>query len=207
MCFLGVVVRRLLESQSALRGCVALATLFVALLPPLGSMAQKRVILSEEKALERVLQKPDSVRQRTVSLGEAEADSLANEIGMPILNHRYVFHEAIEDGRVVRRAVIMNVMGQYQPITFIVGVLPGGTVGRVEIMVYRESRGSEVRRRAFLKQYEKKSINDPLQLHNDVTNITGATISSRGVTNGVRLALLLHGMLESTDKDSETKDG
>lgn len=166
---------------------------------PVGeSVAQTRVFLTKEQAVERVLHGADSVRERVVSLSEEEAGRLAGDLGLTILEREYVFHEAIEGGRVARRAVIMNVLGQHQPITFVVGILPEGSVEHVEIMVYRESRGGEVRRGAFLRQFEEKSLDDPLALNGDIVNITGATISSRSVTRGVRLALVLHARLLET---------
>ncbi len=116
-----------------------------------------------------------------------------------VVDTAYVFHEAMEDGRVLRSAVIVNVMGQYQSITCAVTIHVTGVVERVEIMVYRESRGGEVRRSAFLKQFEKKTVNDRLLLGRDVKGISGATISSRAVAEGVRLALHLHQTLHSGD--------
>ena len=165
---------------------------FIVMLSPTTGAAQKRVYLTEEKALEKVLGKTVTTREQTISLSGAEADMLESEFNITILDSVYIFHQAVEDGNVVRSAVIMNILGQHQPITFIVGILPDGEVDRVEIMVYRESRGSEVRRGAFLKQFEKKSLDDPIRVHDDIKNITGATISSRAVSDGVRLALWLH---------------
>ncbi|MDH3215171.1 MAG: FMN-binding protein [Candidatus Krumholzibacteria bacterium] len=168
------------------------SVLVLALFLSADAVAQKRVFLSKEKAIERVLKKAATIRERPITISEEEAKALAEAFGMPILDSRYVFYEAMEEDVVVRRAVIINVIGQYQPITFIVGMLPDGTVERVDIMVYRETRGSEVRRRAFLKQFEEKSLQDPLRVHDDIMNVTGATISSRSVSNGVKLALRLH---------------
>lgn len=168
-------------------------TLFVAS----GARAQKRVYLTKEKALEKVFGQVDSVRRVSLSLTAKEVSILEDELDMIVLDRDYVFYEAIDDSNVTKRAVIMNVMGQHQPITFIVGIWPDGVVARVEIMVYRESRGAEVRRRAFLRQFEDKTRENSLSLNDDITNITGATISSRNVTSGVRLALELHGRMAS----------
>jgi thiamine biosynthesis lipoprotein len=72
-----------------------------------------------------------------------------------------------------------------------VHVRPDGEVGRVLVMVYRESRGDGVRRQRFLKQFVGRDVDDPLRLNRDVVNVTGATLSSRAMTAGVRKALVL----------------
>ena len=173
------------------------------MIAPLEGGAQTRVYLSEDEAIRRALHKADSVRVRTLSLTREDADTLSAELDMQIMGHQYSFYEAVRDGNVERRAVIVDVIGQHQPITFIVGILPDETVERVEIMVYREARGGEVRRRAFLKQFEQKSLEDPLLVNRDIKNITGATISSRSVADGVRLALILHQRLLAWDRSAE----
>jgi Na+-transporting NADH:ubiquinone oxidoreductase subunit NqrC len=62
----------------------------------------------------------------------------------------------------------------------------------IEILEYRESYGHEVRMAAWRKQFAGKSIADPLQLDQDIRNISGATLSCRHVTAGVKRLLALH---------------
>jgi Na+-translocating ferredoxin:NAD+ oxidoreductase RnfG subunit len=121
-----------------------------------------------------------------------------------MVDSSYVFHSACENGKRERSVVVMNVLGQYEPITFYVAIGSAGNVERVEIMAYRESRGSEVRRRAFLQQFDDKNAGDPLRCGNDIRNVSGATISSRAVARGVRLALALYAMLPGQQESAET---
>jgi Na+-translocating ferredoxin:NAD+ oxidoreductase RnfG subunit len=87
--------------------------------------------------------------------------------------------------------VVQETIGKHRPITYIVGVSPEGKVFDVEIMVYRESRGNEVRRKRFNAQYEGKTADDPIRINKDIINITGATMSVRSVSAGVKRALVL----------------
>jgi len=179
----------------------ATASVYTAVFLLLSSVAasQTRVYLTEEQALERTLHKPSYKGERRVSIAEDEVSRFEEQLGIDIVGLDYVFHEAEGEDGVFRRAVIVNVIGEYQPITFVVALLSDGTVSSVEILVYRESRGSEIRRRAFLKQFEKKTLDDPLTVHGDIMNITGATRSSRAVTGGVRLAMMLHEKLDEEE--------
>ena len=57
------------------------------------------------------------------------------------------------------------------------------------MMVYRESRGGEVRRRRFLVQYEGKSLGSPIRINRDIIGVTGATLSVRAMNAGVKKTL------------------
>src|SRR5437867_3928415 len=67
--------------------------------------------------------------------------------------------------------------------------LTGEDIGKV--LVYRESKGSEVRMKRFNSQYEGKTVLDPIRINKDIINITGATMSVRSVSAGVKRALVL----------------
>ena len=88
-------------------------------------------------------------------------------------------------------AVIGEEIGKYRPITFLVAVDLQMRVSSVAILVYRESRGGEVRRQRFLRQYRGKDGTDPIRINRDIINITGATLSVRALNAGVRKSLLL----------------
>ena len=86
-------------------------------------------------------------------------------------------------------AVVRNVLGKDQPITFLVAVDTTGVLKDVDILVYREPYGGEVAYEAWRKQFRGKSAVDPLIVGRDIRSISGATISCNSVTLGVRTAL------------------
>ncbi len=88
-------------------------------------------------------------------------------------------------------AIIDDQMGQHKPITFAVKLSPNGVVLREEVMVYRESHGDEICSRRFSKQFKGKTVSDALRPNKDIDTISGATISSRAITVGVKRALVL----------------
>lgn len=92
-------------------------------------------------------------------------------------------------GQVDGYAVVTEEIGMYKPITSMVGVTPDGRVGEVAVMVYRESRGGDVRRKRFLSQYRGKKMSDPIRINKDIINVTGATLSVRSMNAQVREAL------------------
>jgi hypothetical protein len=88
--------------------------------------------------------------------------------------------------------IVDQVIGKHDLITYALGLNVDGSVRGIEILEYRESYGHEVRMAAWRKQFAGKSIADPLQLDQDIRNISGATLSCRHVTAGVKRLLALH---------------
>ena len=86
-------------------------------------------------------------------------------------------------------AVVRNVTGKDQPITFLVAIDTADRLRDIDILVYRESYGGEVAYEAWRRQFRGKSASDPLQVGRDIRTISGATISVNAVTLGVRRAL------------------
>jgi Na+-translocating ferredoxin:NAD+ oxidoreductase RnfG subunit len=90
---------------------------------------------------------------------------------------------------VIGYAVVRNVLGKDQPITFLVAVDSASVLRDVDILVYREPYGGEVAYDAWRRQFRGKTPNDPLEIGKDIRSISGATISANSVTLGVRRAL------------------
>ncbi len=85
-----------------------------------------------------------------------------------------------------------EVLGKHEFITYAVGLSANGAVKQIEILEYRESYGGEVRGAKWRAQFIGKTAEAPLRLDQDITNISGATLSSRHVAEGVRRVLALH---------------
>jgi hypothetical protein len=100
-------------------------------------------------------------------------------------------------GTLLGYAVITEEVGKYRPITFLVGTAPDLRVKDVEVLVYRESRGGEVRHGRFLRQYRGKSAEDPIRTNRDILNVAGATLSVNALNHGVKRVLLCLGTLAS----------
>lgn len=89
-----------------------------------------------------------------------------------------------------KTAWILDEIGKTEPITSGI-VVDRGRVERVRVLVFRESRGSEVHRGAFVSQYEDATLRERNALDRPIDGITGATLSVWAVSRQVKLALLL----------------
>jgi Na+-translocating ferredoxin:NAD+ oxidoreductase RnfG subunit len=85
--------------------------------------------------------------------------------------------------------VLDRVVGKHEFITYAVALSADGAVKRIEILEYRETYGGEIRNANWRQQFVGKRFGAPLKLGSDIKNISGATLSSRHVTDGVRRIL------------------
>ena len=83
-----------------------------------------------------------------------------------------------------------EVVGKHDFIPFALGLDANGKVVGLEILEYREAYGGEVRGEAWRAQFLGKTRSDKLKLGADIQNISGATLSSKHVTDGVRRLLV-----------------
>lgn len=89
-----------------------------------------------------------------------------------------------------RTAWILDEIGKTEPITTGV-VVNDGRVERVRVLVFRESRGGEVHREAFVRQYDGATLEPDGGLDRPIDGITGATLSLWALNRQVKLALYL----------------
>ncbi|NOX08680.1 MAG: FMN-binding protein [Gammaproteobacteria bacterium] len=87
-----------------------------------------------------------------------------------------------------RSAWILDATGKDHPITAGI-VVNQGKIERVKILIFRESRGWEVRHAFFTDQFIDAKITKEHVLTKDIDGISGATLSVRAVTAMARLAL------------------
>ena len=110
---------------------------------------------------------------------------------------QFLIFRAEADQRLLGRIYVDEVIGKSELITYAVAVAPDGAVRQVEILAYRESHGYEVRDPRWRAQFIGKRASSRVMAGDDIANISGATLSSRHVTDGVRRILALDAWLRS----------
>ncbi len=147
-------------------------------------------LLTREQALKEIFPEVARRDDETRPLSAAQRTRLEHALGRRIDEDELVVTRVYDaTGGLRGYAVVTEEIGKYRPITFMVGANPDLTVRDVAVMVYRESRGGDVKRRRFLNQYRGKSVRDPIDVNRDIINISGATISVRSLNAGVKRVL------------------
>ena len=132
----------------------------------------------------------ERVSYRKVEPTPAQRAAIRSRLGYDVASSYTVFFGTTGD-HVDGYALIDEELGQHLPITFGVLVDPDGRMQRLEVLVYRESKGSEVREQRFGRQFAGKTASSPLRLGDDVVAVSGATISSKAMARGSKRALVL----------------
>lgn len=88
--------------------------------------------------------------------------------------------------------IVDEVIGKQELITYALALAPNGAIKALDILVYRESHGDAIRLPAWRAQFVGKRAGDPVRLDADIRNVSGATLSCRHVTDGVRRLLLVY---------------
>jgi Na+-transporting NADH:ubiquinone oxidoreductase subunit NqrC len=70
-----------------------------------------------------------------------------------------------------------------------VALTADGKVRQVEILEYREAYGGQVRNARWREQFVGRHHGDPVQIGQDIQNISGATLSCQHLTDGIRRLL------------------
>lgn len=97
---------------------------------------------------------------------------------------------------------MLDEIGKTQPISVGISVR-GGAIDRLQVLVYRESHGWEVRYPFFTDQFKGMKLADGFALSEQVDGISGATLSVRALTKLARLALFYDGHVRAEAQSGE----
>lgn len=164
------------------------------------------VYLTLEEAPQAVFPEADSFERKDIRVTEEFRRRLKEMVKPAKPSYWepfYISFIARRGGEVIGYAVVAEEIGKHRPITFIVAVTPAGRVKDVALMVYREAIGAEVRYPGFLRQFEGKKIEDSMRPYRDIKNISGATLSVRALSRGVRKALAVIELAYLQKEDGE----
>jgi hypothetical protein len=154
-------------------------------------MMMAEVFMSEEEAVKTMFPKSERVRKELLQLSPERKAQIEERIGWKFPEESFEVYIGETGAQVDGYALVQNTIGKHKPMTYMVGVDRRGRVSDVELLVFRESRGSEIRQKRFNSQYEGKTVLDPVRINKDIINISGATMSVRSMSAGVKRVLVL----------------
>lgn len=154
-------------------------------------MSMAEVFLSEEEAVKLMFPKSERIKKDILRVPTDKKMAIEERIGWKFPEDAFEVFIGETGTQVDGYALVQNTIGKHKPMTYMVGVDAHGRVSNVELLVFREARGSEVRTKRFNAQYEGKTVLDPVRINKDIINISGATMSVRSMTAGIKRVLVL----------------
>lgn len=136
---------------------------------------------------------PDADRfvDARVTLSDEQRKQISKLGGARQRNAEQAVWRAERGGELLGWFIVDNVVGKHEFITYAAALSPHAKVLGIEVLVYRETYGGEVRNASWRDQFRGKTLSDAFKLDQDITNITGATLSCRNLSNGVKRLLAL----------------
>jgi hypothetical protein len=141
--------------------------------------------LSAEQAERLIFPDADRFQTQDITLDAAQLRQLQDS-GVRARSARWTLRTAWRQNERLGWVVVDDVRGKFELIGYAVGIAQDGSVRQVEVLSYRESHGGEVRLPAWRKQFVGKRAADAMELGQDIANISGATLSCRHLSEGVR---------------------
>jgi Na+-translocating ferredoxin:NAD+ oxidoreductase RnfG subunit len=154
-------------------------------------MSMAEVFLSEEEAVKLMFPKSERIKKDILRVPTDKKMAIEERIGWKFPEDAFEVYIGETGTQIDGYALIQNTIGKHKPMTYMVGVDAQGRVSNVELLVFREARGSEVRTKRFNAQFEGKTVLDPVRINKDIINISGATMSVRSMTAGIKRVLVL----------------
>lgn len=119
------------------------------------------------------------------TLSDEQAKAISNASGVDVRNKQLHVWRVSSGGWFI----VDEVVGKHEYIPFAVGLNENGVLKGIEVLEYREAYGSQIREPQCRQQFIGKTAGDPLQLEKPIRNISGATLSCKHITDGVRRLL------------------
>lgn len=152
--------------------------------------AYAKVYLSVEEAQQLMF--PGATFTKTpLTLTDAQVSAIEKSSHTNVLNKQLQVWKVSTGGWFIADEVV----GKHEFIPIALGLDPSGGVKDVEILEYREAYGDQVRDPKWRAQFTGKRNGSVLTLEKDVKNISGATLSSKHITDGVRRLLATYAIV------------
>ena len=107
------------------------------------------VFMTEEEAVKIMLPKSERIRKEVIRLSQEKKDVIEQRIGWKFPEESFEVYIGETGDKIDGYAMVHNTIGKHKHMTYMVGVDNSGACTDVELLVFREAKGSEVGRKRF----------------------------------------------------------
>jgi hypothetical protein len=185
-----IIIPIIIRHRPAVRQPFRIPTVLLAALSPVAIVVAADY-LSLDAAQRAVYPDADAFQEVVVRQTPEQINALLALAGPQPSHGTIRIFKATRNGTALGHVFVDEVIGRENLITYAIGIDADGALRNLEIMSYRESHGGEVRNPGWRAQFDHRDSLDQLRFRTDIKNISGATLSSEHVTQGVRWLLAL----------------
>lgn len=155
-------------------------------------VVQATQYLSIEQAQRLLFPAATAYPAQALALTADQVRAIEQASGTRVVNRKPQVWRALAGDQLLGYLFVDRVYGKHELITYALAITADGQVAGVEILDYRETHGDQVRQPRWRAQFLGKDADDAVKLGRDIQNISGATLSCRHLTDGVRRLLATH---------------
>ncbi len=161
------------------------------LLSATGNLAWGVTYLTQEQAIAVAFEHPEKAERHPLIFDEVHRQAIERKLDEKVEQKGVLaYGGALKSGD--WGAVLFDaVIGKHEFIDYMVVLNQEGKVKFIEILSYRESYGGQVRNEPWKKQFTGLSEKTPPRHEKNISNISGATLSCRHVSDGVHKLLAI----------------
>lgn len=167
---------------------IAPAALIASVSPP--CIAAQYMSVEQAKAL--IFAQAKEFVSTVITLTPAQIERIEQQAGVKVSSVRPQVWQARIAETLLGWFIVDQVVGKHDLITYALGINANGSIRQVQVIEYREAYGYQVSHLKWRDQFVGKTIADSLNLDADIVNISGATLSCRHLTEGIRCLLAFH---------------
>jgi Na+-translocating ferredoxin:NAD+ oxidoreductase subunit G len=165
---------------------------------------QARVFTTQSQALEKAFPAPLKVERKTLYLTDSQVAAIQTLAGARVESKIHSYYVARGTGGVAGIALFDTQPVRTMPVTYMVLLKPDGEIQYVEILGFFEPE-DYLPRPSWLRLFERKTLSDDLRLKRDIPNVTGASLTSLTLMNGVRRLAAIYKLAIAPSIDSTPK--
>jgi Na+-translocating ferredoxin:NAD+ oxidoreductase RnfG subunit len=170
------------------RGSLALALAAATLL---AGAAGAKVMATKEQALQSAFPAADRVEKEILYFSDGEAERVEQRAQAPMESRLFTVYRAYRAGALTGYAFIDTRTIRSKPATFLVVLEPDGRVRSARILAWQEPPEYQPPER-WLAQFEGQGPDSDTRLGGAVQAMSGASLTSRTLTDGIRRILAIH---------------
>lgn len=172
-----------------MRPIPALIMLPAALVAPAPAFAAD--YLSVPQAQQQLFPEAERFVDAAVELSDEQRKAIERKSGVRQRWKKQAVWRAEKGGELIGWFIVDEVVGKHEFITYAAALSADGKVRGIEILIYRETHGYQVRNPEWRSKFAGKTVDEPFKLDEDIPNISGATLSCYNVARGVKRLLAL----------------
>ena len=150
------------------------------------SIGISETVMELKDFLKGELSSSATMSKETFKLEPAVSKELKNIASSATDDSFTFYYGKSKDGKLQKACTAVPQQGKEGAMSVGVCFDPSGVIQKVVILTFVEDHGRKVKEESFLKQFTGKKVASHFQVGDDIDGVSGATVSSKAVSEAVR---------------------